>query len=51
MVCEKRKILQTISDHTDDIGLGMDVNSNRKLIATPSKDKTVKIWSVNSLNK
>jgi WD40 repeat protein len=40
-------ILQTITAHTDDVGLGMDVSSDRKLIATPSKDKTVKIWKVN----
>jgi len=44
-------ILQTISEHTDDIGLGMDVSSDGTMIATPSKDKTVKIWSMNSLNK
>ncbi|MDP2540400.1 WD40 repeat domain-containing protein [Tenacibaculum discolor] len=40
------KILQTITDHTDDIGLGMDVNSSGELVATPSKDKTVKVWQV-----
>ena len=40
-------ILQTLSSHTDDIGLGMDISSDGKFIATPSKDKTVKIWRVN----
>lgn len=44
---QNEKILQTISDHTDDIGLGMDVSSDGKLLATPSKDKTVKIWRLN----
>ena len=39
-------ILQTLSEHTDDIGLGIDVSSDGKLVATPSKDKTVKIWGV-----
>jgi WD40 repeat protein len=40
-------ILQTISDHTDDIGLGMDISANGKLLATPSKDRTIKIWKIN----
>ena len=44
---QNETILQTISDHTDDIGLGMDVSPDRKLLATPSKDKTVKIWELN----
>ena len=43
---KNEKILQTISNHTNDIGLGMDISSDRKLIATPSKDKTVKIWNI-----
>ena len=43
---KNEKILQTISNHNNDIGLGMDVSSDGKLIATPSKDKTVKIWQV-----
>ena len=41
-------ILQTISKHTDDIGLGMDVSSDGKLVATPSKDKTVKVWGIST---
>jgi len=45
---KKEKILQTISNHTDDIGLGMDVSSDGKLVATPSKDKTVKIWKIST---
>ena len=44
---KKRTILQTISAHSDDVGLGIDISSDGKYIATPSKDKTVKIWSVN----
>ena len=40
-------ILQTITAHKDDIGLGMDISSDGKLIATPSKDKTIKIWKIN----
>ncbi len=43
---ENNKILQTISEHTNDIGLGIDVSSDGKLLATPSKDKTVKIWKI-----
>jgi tricorn protease-like protein len=43
---KNEKILQTISDHTDDFGLGMDVSSDGKYIVTPSKDKTVKIWKI-----
>ena len=43
---QKGVILQTLSDHTDDIGLGMDVNTDGTLLASPSKDKTIKIWSL-----
>ncbi|WP_367997825.1 hypothetical protein [Tenacibaculum soleae] len=39
-------MLQTISNHTNDISFGMDVSSDGKLIATPSKDKTVKVWKI-----
>ncbi len=43
---KNEEILQTLSGHTNDLGLGIGVSSNRKLIATPSKDKTIKIWKV-----
>lgn len=38
---------ETITTHTDDIGLGMDISSDGKLIATPSKDMTIKVWKIN----
>jgi WD40 repeat protein len=41
------KILQTITTHTNDIGLGMNISSDGNLVATPSQDNTVKIWIVN----
>lgn len=41
---EKETILQTLSEHKDDIGLGTDVSSDGKFIATPSKDISVNIW-------
>lgn len=28
------------------MGLGMDISSDGRRLATPSKDKTVKIWKV-----
>ena len=40
------KILQTVTEPTDDIGLGMDVSADGKFIATPNKDSTVQIWSL-----
>lgn len=43
---ENETILQTINEHKDDIGLGMDLSSDGKLVATPGKDKTVKIWQI-----
>ncbi|MEY8779119.1 hypothetical protein AB9K32_01745 [Allomuricauda sp. XS_ASV26] len=43
---EKERVLQTLSAHNNDIGLGVDVNSNGKFVATPSKDKTIKVWEV-----
>lgn len=42
----EEKIVQTISKHTDDFGLGMDMSSNYKLLATASKDRTIKIWGL-----
>lgn len=48
---ENETILQTLTEHTDDIGLGITVSSNGKFIATPSKDKTVKIWEVQNHHK
>jgi len=44
---KNEKILQTLSNHTNDIGLGIDVSHNGKLIATPSKDKTIQVLRVN----
>lgn len=43
---ENENILQTISEQSDDIGLGMDVSSDGKLVAIPCKDKTVGVWQV-----
>jgi WD40 repeat protein len=43
---ENETILQTISEHTNYIGLGMDISSDGNLIATPSKDQTIKIWKL-----
>jgi WD40 repeat protein len=35
---EKEEILQTISQHDDDLGLGMDISSDNNLLVTASKD-------------
>ncbi len=39
-------ILQTITEHDDDLALGCDISSNGKWYTTASSDQTVKIWDV-----
>ena len=40
------KILQTISGHSNDLSLGMDLSANKQLLATPSDDQTIKVWEL-----
>lgn len=43
---KNEKIIQTLSTHTNDIGLGIGISYNRKFIATPSKDNTIQVLKV-----
>ncbi len=45
---QNEKILQTISDHTNDINTTCDVSSDGRWLVTPSSDKTVRVWNINT---
>jgi WD40 repeat protein len=39
-------ILQIITQHDNDLNIGCDVSTDGKWLATPSADKTVKLWEI-----
>ncbi len=43
---KNEKVLQTLSNHTNDLSFGMDISSDKSLLATASKDTTIKIWKL-----
>ena len=43
---QNEKILQTITQHENDLGTRCDVSSNGKWLATSSSDRTVKLWDI-----
>jgi WD40 repeat protein len=44
---ENEEILQTLTQHDNDLGTTCDVSSDGKYLATASSDKTVKLWDIN----
>ena len=46
---EKEKVIQTITEHENDLGIGCDMSSDGKWLITSSADKTVKVWEISSL--
>ena len=43
---QNEEVLQTITQHENDLGIRCDVSSNGKWLVTPSSDRTVKIWGI-----
>ena len=43
---KNEKVLQTISQHDNDLGTQCDVTSDGQWLATASSDRTVKLWSI-----
>ncbi len=45
---QNETVLQTITEHENDLGTQCDVSSNGNWLATPSSDGTVKLWNISN---
>lgn len=45
---KNEKILQTVSEHNNDLNTLCDVSSDGRWLVTPSSDKTVRLWKINT---
>jgi glucose repression regulatory protein TUP1 len=45
---QKEKILQTFSEHSNDLNTLCDVSADGRWLVTPSSDNTVRVWEINA---